>query len=161
MLVASLGPSSGAYQAVLILHILAVIVGFGALFVGAVYATVGRRLGGSGRAVISEASERVLSSVVVWFIYAVPILGIALVGMSNKVYKFSQAWVSVAFALYLVILVVLLAAVRPAHRQLNRLLTSNPPDTEAITAVEKRLSAVTGVNHLLVLVVLYLMVVKP
>jgi uncharacterized membrane protein len=161
MLVASLGPSSGAYQAVLILHILAVIVGFGALFVSGAYASQGRRLGGSGRAAVSEASERVLGSVAVWNIYAVPVLGIALVGMSNKVYKFSQAWVSVAFALYLVILVVLLAALRPAQRQLNRLLTADAPDAEAITAVEKRLAAVTGVNHLLVLVVVYLMVVKP
>jgi uncharacterized membrane protein len=161
MLVASLGPSSGAYQAVLILHILAVIAGFGAMFVSSAYASQARRASGAGRAAISEASERVFSSVALWAIYAVPILGIALLGMSNKVYKFSQSWVSVAFALYIVILVVLLGAVRPAHRRLNSLLAGAAPDAEAIGAIEKRLAAATGINHLLVVVVVYLMVVKP
>jgi uncharacterized membrane protein len=161
VLIASLGPQSGAYQAVLILHILAVIVGFGALFLGAAYAGQARRAGGSAKVAISEASERVLSSLAVWFIYAVPILGIALLGMSNKVYKFSQTWVSLSFALYLVMLVVLLGALRPAHRRLNRLLASASPDAEAVATIEKRLGALTGVNHLLIIVVVYLMVVKP
>lgn len=161
MLLASLGPTSGAYQAVLVLHILAVIVGFGALFVNAVYAVLARRAGGAAQLAISVASERVVSMVALWFIYAVPILGFALIGMSNKVYKFSQAWVSVAFALYIVILVVLLGAVRPAHKHLNELLAAENPDHGSITAIEKRVAAASGVNHLLVLVVIYLMVIKP
>ncbi len=161
MLLASLGPSSGAYQAVLVLHILAVIVGFGALYVNAVYAALGRRAGGAARLAVSQASERVVSLVALWFIYAVPILGIALLGMSNKVYKFSQAWVSEAFGLYLVILVILLGAVRPAHKHLNQLLAADNPDSGSIVAIEKRLAAASGVNHLLVLVVIFLMVVKP
>jgi uncharacterized membrane protein len=161
VLVASLGPTSGAYQAVMIVHILAVVVGFGALFVSSVYSVQGRRRGGAERAAISEANEFVATRVAAMAIYAVPILGIALIGMSDKVYKFSQAWVSTAFLLYLVMLAILLAVVRPSYRKLNGLLRSPSPDAGAISAVEKRMASFVGVNHLLVVVVIYLMVVKP
>jgi uncharacterized membrane protein len=161
VLVASLGPTSGAYQAVMIVHILAVVVGFGALFVNSVYSVQGRRRGGAEWAAISEANEFVATRVAAMAIYLVPILGIALIGMSNKVYKFSQAWVSTAFLLYLVMLAILLAVVRPSYRKLNGLLRSASPDAGAISAVEKRMASFIGVNHLLVVVVIYLMVVKP
>ncbi len=161
MLVATLNANSGAYQAVLIAHILAVVVGFGGLYANSVYAVQARRRGGAEWAAISEASEFATTRVSAIAIYLVPILGIALLGMSDKQYKFSQAWVSASFGLYIVILAILLGVVRPSYRKLNALLRSPSPDGGAIAAVEKRMAAFTGVNHLLVVVVIYLMVVKP
>ncbi len=161
MLLLAVGRDSNGYKVVEILHILAVIVGFGSLYAGSVYAVLGRKRGGQDKSAISGASEFVLSRVSIAAIIAVPIFGLALVGMSDKQIKFSQGWVSASMAIYIVILVILLGAVRPAHRHLNRLLAADTPDTGSITAIEKRLAAATGVNHLLVAAALCLMVLGP
>lgn len=161
MLLLAVGRTSNSYKVVEILHIFAVIVGFGSLYAGSVYAALGRKRGGRDQTAISEASEFVLSRVSLAAIILVPILGMALVGMSDKQIKFSQAWISTSFALYVVILVILLGAVRPAHRHLNQLLAADSPDVGSITAIERRLAAASGVNHLLVAAVLCLMVLGP
>jgi uncharacterized membrane protein len=161
MLLLAVGRDSNGYKVVEILHIFSVIVGFGSLYAGSVYAALGRKRGGRDQAAISRASEFVLSRVSLAAIIAVPIFGFALVGMSDKQIKFSQGWLSASFAIYLVILVILLGAVRPAHRHLNELLEHDSPDVGSITAIDRRLAAASGVNHLLVAVVLCLMVLGP
>ena len=161
MLLLAVGRDSNGYKIVEILHIFAVIVGFGSLYAGSVYAALARKRGGAEQRTISEASEFVLNRVSLWAIIAVPIFGFALVGMSHHQIKMSQGWLSAAVALYVVILVNLLGAVRPAHRHLDELLRSESPDVGSITAIERRLAAASGVNHLLVAVVLCLMVLGP
>ena len=76
--------ASTAYKIVLVLHILAAILGFGSVMLNGVYASEVRRRPGPEGAAIADANYRVSFGVAMWFIYAVTVLGIALVGMSDK-----------------------------------------------------------------------------
>ena len=48
MLISTLNPTSGVYQLVEAVHILAVVVGFGGVLLNGVYAQQGRKRGGAG-----------------------------------------------------------------------------------------------------------------
>jgi uncharacterized membrane protein len=161
VLIGTLNPSSGAYQAVEALHILAVVVGFGGVLLNGVYAQQGRKLGGAEWAAVSEVNDFVTRKVALMAIYVVPVLGFALIGMSDKVYKFSQAWVSASLALYIVVVGIAHAVLLPSHRKINAFLRSGSPPAAEIAALEKRIAAAAGVNSLILVVILLLMVVKP
>ena len=74
------------YDVVLVAHIFCAIVGFGAVYLNALYGKeVQKRPGPEGIAVF-DANHRV-SKVGEYFIYAVFVLGLALVGLSDPVWK--------------------------------------------------------------------------
>ncbi|MGZ4758197.1 MAG: hypothetical protein ACXV95_03950 [Acidimicrobiales bacterium] len=137
---------STGYKIVLILHIVAVIVGFGGLFL----APMLRR---------ADASAASIAGVVLAYVQrvAVPavavagILGFAMIGMSDKSWKFSQRWVGIAILLWTVELAVLWFGVGATEKKVAA------GDTEA----EARLPMFSGISHLLLLVLVYLMVFKP
>ena len=161
MLIGTLNPSSGVYQVVLAIHILAAIVGFGGVLLNGVYAQQGRKRGGAEWAAVSEANEFVSHRVAEPAIYLVPLLGFALIGMSDKLWKFSQLWVSASLGLYIVALGIAHAVLIPTHRKINALLRSAAPPAGEIASLEKRTAAAGGVNSLILVVILLLMVVKP
>jgi uncharacterized membrane protein len=110
--------SSGLYKLFLFLHILSVVVAFAPLFVqplllrdlsrkrrGDVPAVVGGLLGSSRRV---HAPALILAG----------FFGILLVASSDKVYEFSQAWVSLAFLVWIAMNGVLHAVQIPAQRKL-------------------------------------------
>ena len=90
-----------AYKIVLILHILCAIIGFGAIFLNGLYAAQVRSRKGAEGLAIAEANFRV-SQIGEYFVYAVLILGIGLVSMSDSVYDFGQTWVWLATALFVI-----------------------------------------------------------
>jgi uncharacterized membrane protein len=161
VLIGTLNANSGIYQVVLALHILAVVVGFGGVAVSDVYLREGRKRGGAEWAAVSEVNDFVNRKVAMIAIYVVPVLGFALIGMSDKQWKFSQAWVSITLLLYIVIVGIAHAVMFPSHRKINALLRSPSPPAAEIAALEKRITAASGVNSLLFVAVLFLMVVKP
>ena len=70
---------------------------------------------------IYEANYKV-SKVGEYFIYAVFVLGLALVGMSDKVWKFSQTWVWLAIVLYLIALGLSHGVLFPAVKRMGVLM---------------------------------------
>ncbi|MBV8951106.1 MAG: DUF2269 family protein [Actinobacteria bacterium] len=173
MSVLAAGINSGAYKLVLVLHIMCAIVGFGAVYLNGLYAAQVRAHKGREGLAISEANYAV-SSVAEYLIYAVPILGIILVALSDKVWKFSQGWVSASFVLYIVGIAVSHAVMRPGHKRMNALmreLTSAgppvsgaggaPPQVLEMEAVGKRMAAGGLFLDVLLVVIVYLMVFKP
>ena len=74
-----MGITSTAYRIVLVLHILVVIVGIGTVFLNGLYGAEAKKRPGPGGLAISQANYRV-SMVAEYFIYAIIILGFALVG---------------------------------------------------------------------------------
>jgi uncharacterized membrane protein len=86
------------YRIVLVLHILCAVVGFGAVMLNAVYATQVRNRRGAEGLAIAEANFRA-SKISMYFVYAVIVLGFALVGMSDKAWKFGQTWIWLAIVL--------------------------------------------------------------
>lgn len=141
---------STGYRIVLILHIVAVIVGFGGLFL----APMLRRTDGSP-ASVAGAVLAYVQRVAVPAVAVAGILGFALIGMSKngdvEVYKFSQRWVGIAILLWIVELAVLWFGVGATEKKVAA------GDTEA----EARLPMFSGISHLLLLVLVYLMVFRP
>ena len=96
-----MGVDSGAYDIVMVLHVMCVIVGFGTVFLNGIYGVESKRRPGREGLAIFEATERV-GRVAEGFILAVPVFGIALVLMSHREWRFSQAWIATALGAYAV-----------------------------------------------------------
>jgi hypothetical protein len=129
---------STGYQILGLLHVLAVIVAFGPLFV---YGSLQRA--GAG-ATIAKLHLRVSlpALALVW------VLGMGMVGMSDEVWKMSQTWIVLSLIGWVILMLVSWFLIRPA------LIDSS--DT-----ARSRLAAGIGVTHLLLVVILYLMIFKP
>src|SRR5512142_3103318 len=83
------------------LHLLCVIGGFGALAYNALYMSLAQRRPTGGTGAILEVNTLV-SGLAELLIYAVLVFGIGAVASSHSTVKFSQAWVSAAFGVYIV-----------------------------------------------------------
>jgi uncharacterized membrane protein len=168
MLFAAIGDTS--YKVVLLLHILTAIVGFGAVFLNALYGRAAERRKGAEGLAIAEATYDV-SQVAEYFIYAVPIFGILLVLMSEDKWEFSSAWISLSFLLYIAGLGLSHGALRPNVRRMNTLMRElaagppasggPPPQVDELERRGRRVGLVGALLNLDVVILLYLMIWKP
>lgn len=142
--------NSGVYQLLLILHILAVIVAFAP---AVAHPLMGNRLRGDGGAArsFSLAASVATRTVYLPALVLVGVLGFGLVAVSDGAFEFGDPWVSAAILLWLIIAAVVGAVILPAERLLG----------EGDAGAESKLRAGGGVISLLLVVVLFLMVVKP
>ena len=97
-----------------------------------------KRPGPEGIAVF-DANYRV-SKVGEYFIYAVFLLGLALVGLSDPVWKFSQTWVWLAIVLYLVALGISHGVLFPALKRMRVLMRRDGRRRAAARAGRRRRS---------------------
>ena len=79
-----------------------------------------------------------------WFIYAVPLLGIVLVLMSEDVFAFSQAWVSASFVLYIVAIGLFHGLHLPTVRRINAILVETAGGSQASAAELDKLGKKAG-----------------
>jgi uncharacterized membrane protein len=161
------------YRVVLLLHILVAIVGFGSVFLNALYGREAERRKGAGGLAIAEANYDV-SHLAGYFIYAVPVFGILLVLMSDEVFEFSEAWLSISFALYIVGIGLSHGVLRPNVKKMQGLMremvamgppgagsTGRPAQADELEQRGRTVGIVGAVLNLLVIVLLYLMIWKP
>jgi hypothetical protein len=168
--------NSTGFKLVLVLHLLSVVIGFGGItiigFVGA--ASAGYK-GPPGQAVF-DTSQR-LGKVAEYFIYAVPVFGIALLFISttngSHVYWWDQTWVSISLVLYIATLGFVHALHLPNLRRMGELMAEinagpppagaagPPPQAAELEARGKRAGLYGGISNLAWVVVLVLMVWKP
>ena len=132
------------YKIVLLLHILSVLVAFSPLFVMPLIARTGGE--GTSGAVLTYLQRFATPAVVLAGFF-----GLAMIGMSDKFYKFSQTWVSFAMLLWIIQVALFLFGILPAQRK------AASGDTEAA----RRVPMFTGMIHLALLILLYLMIWKP
>ena len=109
------------YNVVLVLHILCAIVGFGAVMLNGFYAAQVRSRRGPEAVAIAEANHRA-SQIAMYFVYAVIVLGFALVGMSDKAWKFGQTWVWLAIVLWVAAVGIAHGAIVPREKKVIELL---------------------------------------
>ena len=142
--------NSGVYQLLLILHILSVVIAFAP---AVVHPLVGGRFKGDDVPARRFAEAAVLNSRAVHLpaLAAVGVLGFALVGVSDKAFRFSDTWVAISIVLWLAIAGIISAVVVPAERAFAA------GDTEA----EKKVQAGGMIATLLFVIVVCMMVVKP
>jgi uncharacterized membrane protein len=170
----------GPYKLILVLHILAAVVGFGAVFLNAIYgAQVRGRRGAEGLA-IAQANYLV-SSIAQYFIYAVFVTGILLVLFSDDVWEFGDTWIWASIALYVLGLGVAHGVLRPNVRRMQALMEqlvhmgappgepsatppptgSLPPQVEEMQERGKRVGLAGALLNVNVVLILFLMVWKP
>ena len=168
MILGAVGDDS--YDLVLLLHILAAIVGFGAVFLNALYgAQVRARRGSEGLAILE--ANFLVSKVGTYFIYAVFVLGIVLVLMSDDVWSFGDTWIWLSMLLYIVGIGLSHGVQQPSVRRMIALMedmgtagppaAGPPPQAAEMQELGKRLGATGATLNVLLVVILYLMVFKP
>ena len=169
-----MGTGSDIYRFFFLLHIVAVVLGFGPLLLNGIYGRLAKARGGSEGLAISQANEQV-SKVAEKFVFAVPLFGIALVLLSDDAWAFDQAWVSLSFLLYIIALAIALAVLVPSHRRINELSAElvgmgpapegaarqRPPQLAQLEQLGKRQAMFGGITGLLFLIIVALMIWKP
>jgi hypothetical protein len=159
----------GVYDFVLLLHIVAVVVGFGAVALSGIYAAQAKARTGLAALAVVEVNSFVGWRIAQWFIYAVPILGFALLGLSDGAFGFGDLWIWLSIVLYLVGLAISHMVLRTADREFRSVLARSSEtvpnvsvaDVPQLVALDRRIAAASGALNLLVLVVLILMIWKP
>lgn len=162
--------TSGLYKFFLVCHILVAIVGLGGVMLNGLYgAQAKKRPGPNGRA-IAEANSAV-GNVAEYFIYAIPLFGFALIGVSDKFWKFSQTWIWLSLLLYVIALGIAHGVLRPTAKKMQGLMLEMeqapppqggpPPQVAQMQALGQRMAAAGTTNSVIVVVILFLMVWKP
>jgi len=128
----------GPYKLILLLHILASIVGFGAVFLNAIYGAQAKGRRGAEGLAIAQANYLV-ARIAEYFIYSVFVTGILLVLFSEDVNEFSQTWVWGSIVLYIIGLGVSHGVLQPSVRRMNSLMEQlvhmgAPPPTESTSS---------------------------
>jgi uncharacterized membrane protein len=139
--------NSTGYKIVLLIHVLAVIVGFAPLWLTPLLV----RLTAAGDKAAADGLEVSILRFSLPGIGLAGFLGFALAGMSDKAYKMSQTWLSISAVLWVVLLALLFTVARPAIKAFR--------DGDA--AARSRIMIATGISHIILLVTLYLMIFKP
>ena len=135
------------YKIVLLIHVLAVIVGFAPLWLTPVML----RLTAAGDKAAADGLEVSILRFSLPGIGIAGLLGFALAGMSDKLYRMSQSWMSIAAVLWIVLLALLVFVARPAIKAFR----------DGNVEARGRIMMATGISHLILVVMLYLMIFKP
>jgi uncharacterized membrane protein len=166
--------NSDAYNVVLVLHILTVIIGLGAVFLNAIYGMQAKARQGPEALAIMQANFKV-TEIAQYFIYAIPIFGIALVFMSKtdgiQFYDWDQTWIWLSLVLYIVALGLSHGVLMPSVKRMQVLVGEMiaagppaggpPPQAAEMEQLGKRVAPVGATLNLLVIVIVALMVFKP
>jgi uncharacterized membrane protein len=137
---------STGYKILLLIHIIFVVVAFGALFVAPVLGRVEGASRGVATGMVTFIQRFALPSVIL-----VGLLGFGLIGMSGKEYKFSTPWVGPAILLWLIEIGVYVGGILPAEKKV----------AGGDESAQKMLPMFTGISHLILVVATFLMVFKP
>lgn len=159
---------STGFKILVMLHVLCVIGGFGAVAYNALYLSLAQRRRGGGTGAVLEVNKLV-SGMAELLIYAALLFGVGAVTASQKAVQFSDAWISAAFAAYLVDIGILHGWIRPRQRRYTevvaRLETATTTDVAGdvadLRSLEKQVGGGWAVFNFLVIGAVYLMVFKP
>jgi uncharacterized membrane protein len=143
--------ASPGYKLLLLLHILSVIVAFGPAFAVPVMNVRARKLGAETSATLASIVKGNTLKIYGPATVLAGVFGCGLVGMSEKVWKFDQAWVSVALLLWIFVLAVQFGLLAPAEKRA----------AGGDAGAERMQSMFTGIQHVLLLGLLVVMIWKP
>jgi len=151
---------STSYQIVLVLHLLAVVIGLGAVTLGAVFAAQVRRNPGPGARLLVETQVR-MTKLAGWFVLAIPVFGFGLVGLSDHAYSLSQSWVWQSLVVWVLVMGVLHGMVLASGRKLLAALDgAGSAEPAAVAGLVQRLAVGTGLVGLLTILGIVRMVFR-
>jgi len=163
-----MGVTSFAYRLVLLLHILSAIIGFGGVLLNGLYAARAKKRPPAEGLAVMEVNAFVSVKVAEIFIYLTAVWGLGLVGLSDKIWKFSQTWVWLAIIVYVVALGISHGLLMPRVKKLlayMRTVVSGEapagPPTGEVARLEPQIGAISVVLDVALVVILVLMIWKP
>lgn len=157
-----MGVDTDLYNLVLVLHLLAVIIGFGGMFIAPFYGNEARNRPGREGLAVAESTLKVTGAIPTVAVCAVPILGILLILMSDDTWKFSEAWISLSFLLYIVLMGLATGIQVPAIRKMVAMRSgAEGAQSLEMQGLGKKAATLSGVVNLLWVAILFLMVFKP
>ncbi len=160
-----MGTESAIYKIILLLHVLTAIVGFGGIIAHSAYNAKAFRSKASDAAVLLRTTIGV-GKLAEYGIYAVFVLGIVLISLSDGAIGFGEAWISASFVVIFAVVGLLHGLVRPAIKGMTARAEALAPDAELsgdgeAMALAKKLALGEGATQLLLAVALYLMIWQP
>jgi uncharacterized membrane protein len=152
----------GFYDLFLFLHLTAAIVGFGGVLLNAVYGARARAASTplEGAAIV-DANFFVSTKVAEKAIYAVPLFGFGLIGLSDSVWSFSDFWIWGSIVLYVCGLGIAHGVLVPTQRSMIGYLRETPPNGPAMEAADKKLALFGPLSQLIFVAIMVLMIWKP
>ena len=111
-----LASSSGAYDALVAVHVVFAVVGFGAVAISGVYGALARNQANENETTRYFASRGLAE----WLIIPVPFVGLAALLVNDRSGDLTDAWVLGGSAVWVAATAILLAGVRPAEARLRR-----------------------------------------
>jgi len=159
VLTGAAGPArSPAYDLVLLAHVLSALVGFGAVVVSGLFALAFQRSSPP-----TEAARRYYRPGVNWagrVIYLVPVLGAALIAMSQGDWSYSDHWVAIGLGLWGFAAVVAEVALWPAERRLQAVVADPTSATDSSSEC-LWVAFIAGLLLIVLVVASVVMVAKP
>jgi uncharacterized membrane protein len=162
--------NSDLYDIVKVLHILCAIIGFGGVIFNGLYGAQAKARGGREAAAIAHAMLRV-TKVAEYFIYAVFVTGLALVGLGKNIFDFGQTWIWLSIVLFVAALGVSHGLLMPRVKRMNALLdelaevpaggAAPPPQAAEMDRLTKQVAICEAILDVTLVVLLVFMVFKP
>ena len=143
--------SGSGYKLFLLLHILAVIVAFGPGFIVPILNVRARKVGQGASEVVASLVQGTTMKICAPATALAGIFGFGLIGLSDEIWTFSQAWISVALLLWILTLALQFGLLAPAEKKA----------AEGDTDAARKQSMFTGIQHILLLGLLIVMIWKP
>ncbi len=161
-----MGIDGELYRLVFLLHILSVVIGFGSIFLNGVWFSIARRRGGSEGQAIVESATFVTRRWAEPFIYAVLVTGILTLVVSDDAWKFDQAWISIAFTLYIVVIGLSHGLLFPSLRRSVSLNAESLARGDAtvpaeVVALDRKVAVASAAIDVLVVLLVIDMIWKP
>lgn len=155
-MLAVLGNDTFLQKALFLLHILSALVAFAPAFVWPIVNVQSRKAGTKVPGPIAGLAARNTMTIHGPALVLTGLFGILLVVSSasvgdEKVFEFSQAWISAAFLVWFALLGVVFGLIFPTEKKI----------AEGDESAEPKMGMFTGIAHLLLLVMLILMIWKP
>lgn len=146
------------YDLLVFAHVLLAVIGGGAAFATAIIGARTRAASGEAQSFglsLSAAVGQILVDPVLWVAGG---LGIALVIADDR-WEFSETWISIAFALWLIAGVMGSFVLRRAGQQ--AIDAAEAGDAEALESAQKQLAMFRGIHHLVIVLLILDMVFGP
>jgi len=158
------------FEILVLLHVLCVIGGFGALAYNGLYLTLAQQRPGGGTSAVLDVN-RLVSVLGELLVYASFLFGVGAVAASGSSIRFGDPWVSAAIGVYAALVGIVHGWLRPNQRRhaevVNRLETpgevagGRDADVALLKALERKVGAGWAVFDALVIGAAYLMVFRP
>jgi hypothetical protein len=160
---------SAGYNLSVLLHIVCVIVAYGALTIDWLSVSHQQRFHGAEAYAVAQVRYTTTIKVATRFLYGVPVFGVFAVLLSKGDISLAEAWISAALGVWIVTIAVLHGMVVPARRQMLLLLGELAGRSDdAMSRLTSRLGTATqkaargqALISLLTVVALVLMIWKP